>query len=210
MNKIVLLLFISQLLPSSILAENNHSNREKIDKRISIKPVINWSDFKYNSEEERDFWKQIPDWTGIKEVSKFRRDSLGKKINPDSINGYSGHARRIDRDWNLRIIYLVENGWVIKSQSWDLAGNVRTQRHYKAGKLHGLWTGWHGNGAKQIEFSWVNGIPIGRSISWHENGKISETGSYQSGKMHGEWKTYQFDGTEKNRLTYNLGEIVTE
>ena len=45
---------------------------------------------------------------------------------------------------------------------------------------------------------------------WHENGKISETGNYQSGKMHGEWITYQFDGTEKNRLTYNLGEIVSK
>jgi antitoxin component YwqK of YwqJK toxin-antitoxin module len=210
MNKIVLLLFISQFLPPSILGESNQSKSGKIDKTIFTKPAIYWSDFKYNSEEEKNFWKQIPDWSWIKELSKFRRDPLGKKINPDSINGHYGHARRIDRDWNLRIIYLVENGWVIKSQSWDQAGKVRTRRHYKEGKLEGLWTGWHRNGAKQIEFSWGNGYPIGRSISWHENGKISETGNYQSGKMHGEWITYQFDGTEKNRLTYNLGEIVSK
>ena len=186
-------------------SEIKESNQSKV-----IENSLTWNEFAFNSETEKTFWNATIDWTNIEKIPNFPRSSTGEKIDQNSTLGFSGYAKQIHNDWNLRIIYLLKNGWVIKSKSWDQNGKVRTQRHYKNGKLHGSWTGWHENGQKQIEFSWAHGVPVGRSISWHENGKISETGNYQSGKMHGEWITYQFDGTEKDRLSYNLGEIVTE
>ena len=208
-----LLLIYSQVGFSCILPASNNgtlTQQEQSHSGPAIKKQLNWSSFSFYSTQEESFWSGAQDWTGVKQTSKFSRNQKGEQIDNNNTNPYSGYARQIDQEWELRTIILVKNGWVIKTKSWDKLGRPRTQRHYKNGKLHGRWTGWHGNGQKQIEFTWANGVPVGQSISWHENGRISETGSYQSGKMHGEWKTYQFDGTENARLIYNFGKIVSE
>jgi antitoxin component YwqK of YwqJK toxin-antitoxin module len=208
-----LLLIYSQVGFSCILPASNNrtlTQKEQSHSGPAIKKQLNWSSFSFNSTQEESFWAGAQDWTGVMQTSKFSRNQTGEQIDNNNTNPYSGYARQIDQEWELRTIILVKNGWVIKTKSWDKLGRPRTQRHYKNGKLHGRWTGWHGNGQKQIEFTWANGVPVGQSISWHKNGNISETGNYRAGKMHGEWIAYQLDGRVKNRLTYNFGEIITE
>mgnify|MGYP000865311986 FL=1 len=208
-----LLLIYSQLGCFCLLVAGSNgplAQKEKSYAGPAFKKPLTWSNFSFNSTKEEAFWIDSPDWTGIKKIPKFRRNRNGKEIDSNTSNEYSGYARQIDQEWQLRTVFLVKNGWVIKTKSWDKFGRPRTQRYYKNGKLHGPWIGWHENGQKQIEFTWANGVPLGESTSWHQNGNLAKKGQYQKGKMHGEWITYQFDGTEKTRLIYNFGKIVSE
>lgn len=193
-----------------LVANNNGllAQKESSYEGPAFKKPLTWSNFSFNSTKEEAFWIDSPDWTGIKKIPRLRRNRNGKEIDSNTSNEYSGYARQIDQEWQLRTVFLVKNGWVIKTKSWDKAGRPRTQRHYKNGKLHGAWIGWHENGQKQIEFTWANGVPLGESTSWHQNGHLSEKGYYQKGKMHGNWFYYNTDGTEKESISYNLGIMI--
>ena len=55
-------------------------------------------------------------------------------------------------------------------------GQKSSEGTYKAGKMHGLQTGWHKNGQKRLEENFKDGKWHGLVTWWYENGqKKSET-----------------------------------
>ena len=118
---------------------------------VAPKP-LQWSDFRYESPQEKEFWGKIPDWTGIlssgqRSVSivQSRRDANGLPIGADELNGYTGYAKQLIL-LGQRTIYQVQNGWIVRSMSWNKSGQRLVQGTYKAGKLDGAWITYDNTG----------------------------------------------------------------
>ena len=108
-------------------------------------------------------------------------------------------------------------------------GQKSAELNYKAGKMHGLHTGWHENGQKKKEINYKDGKRDGLRTGWHENGQKREEGNFKGGKLMTSvvWKPngkkcphtnladgngivvwYKMNGTEGGRTTFKDGEEV--
>ena len=58
-----------------------------------------WSDFQFNSIAEKDFWRDVTDWSAVKglvnleQIYKVRRDPEGSQIIDPKIKGYTGYMK---------------------------------------------------------------------------------------------------------------------
>ena len=75
-------------------------------------------------------------------------------------------------------------------------GQKEAELNYKAGKMHGLHTGWYENGQKQWEGTSKDGKEDGLSTVWYENGQKKYEGAYEAGKLISE-KSWDEDGKLK-------------
>lgn len=126
-------------------------------------PPPKWSDFKYNSEEEKSFWDSVPS-VGEGNFSKsnsalvfkffpmpyvlpdWRMDSMGGSIDKNSTKiGYSGFLKIIFS--RTRFLAKFSNGKLDKSARWDLNG----QKIYEYIPKDGVAKGWYPNGQKIFE-----------------------------------------------------------
>ena len=75
-------------------------------------------------------------------------------------------------------------------------GQKEAELNYKAGKMHGLHTGWYENGQKQWEGTSKDGKEDGLSTVWYENGQKRFEATYKDGeKISG--KKWDKDGNPK-------------
>ncbi len=58
-----------------------------------------WSDFHFNTSAEKDFWRDVTDWSAVKglvdleQIYKERRDPEGRPIIDPEIKGYTGYMK---------------------------------------------------------------------------------------------------------------------
>ena len=64
---------------------------------------------------------------------------------------------------------------------------------------HGLFRGYHPNGALASEGTYVDGQEQGLWTDYHENGQIAAKGHYDSGKEVGRWEFWNADGSPGER-----------
>ena len=132
---------------------------------------INWNDFKYNSQQEKIFWDQIPIWSIDQNTSiyKNRWAIHGRKLINSQDLGYTGYAKL--QNQKVRHIYRFKNGWATQGKSWNLSGNPITSAEYKMGFLDGAYSEWYDNGQKKFEGNFIRGLAAGKQVGWHANGK---------------------------------------
>ena len=124
---------------------------------------LQWSDFRYESPREKEFWDKIPDWTGILPsgqgsvlVAQNRRDGNGKAMGAGTLNGYTGYAKQLSLP-GQRTIYQVQNGWIVRSMSWNKSGQRLVQGTYKSGKLDGAWITYDNTGKEHTRVNYQAG-----------------------------------------------------
>ena len=193
----------TKIITKSVSDENSSGNDDKlklttIKQRRTIKipprkpvPVLDWSDFTYNSPEEKAFWDKLPDWSDKTLVSlvpaltrpgtSFKRNVLGEAIRGNSSEGYDGYVKK-NRLGGYRTVYQFVNGYAIRSKTWSKDGQKESEINYEKGLQDGLSTSWYENGQKQSETNYKNGKKDGLLTSWYENGQKEREGNYKDGK----------------------------
>jgi len=73
---------------------------------------------------------------------------------------------------------------------WRLYENG-TPRYWgveRAGRLQGVWIGWHDNGTRAIEAEYDADVLHGRFRNWNRDGQLTHEGNHDAtGEMHGTW-----------------------
>ena len=87
-------------------------------------------------------------------------------------------------------------------------GQKKVEKHYKDGKLEGLWTWWHENGKKFHEGKYKGGKRDGHATKWYKNGQKKQEGKYKDGEEDGLWTDWDKDGNITRTDTYKDGEKV--
>jgi hypothetical protein len=66
-----------------------------------------------------------------------------------------------------------------KYTSWYESGQKKSEENYEDGELHGKYTSWYESGQKKSEENYEDGEASGRWFYWNENGKIEAWSSYK-------------------------------
>ena len=106
--------------------------------------------------------------------------------------------------------------------------------HYKDDALHGLLEKWHPNGAKQMQYHYVNGNKVGKGYNWYKSGKLMQEMTFDkgnlqlgknyyengqlaqvipydaNGKMHGESIEYTEAGEIKRKVVFEHGKEISK
>ena len=170
-----------------------------------------WSDFKYNSPEEKAFWGTVREWTNILHIPNERRDSNGIIIGRNSPYGFTGYIKTMAGD--NRIIFQISDGWVIRLKAYYSNGQNIYVQHWKAGQLHGLHTWWYENGRKMKEVNYRGGKKEGLFTNWYKNGQKEGEANYKDGKEDGIITVWYDNGQKQWEGNFNDGErngFITE
>jgi antitoxin component YwqK of YwqJK toxin-antitoxin module len=100
----------------------------------------------------------------------------------------------------------------------SLAGPQRVVENYDSGQERsesyvlgdgtkiGVWTVWHENGQKWMEYEYRNGLMDGPFLKWYPNGQKRTVGEYRGGKKEGAWTAWYeaggLDGVEVSGLMW--------
>ncbi|SVE44358.1 uncharacterized protein METZ01_LOCUS497212, partial [marine metagenome] len=88
----------------------------------------------------------------------------------------------------------------------DAYGQYALKAKLKNGRFHGYSIGWHENGQKEFEGTFIHGELDGETISWNANGQITAQANLKEGKLvTGVIRTYFdktlfYDGKIQNQL----------
>jgi antitoxin component YwqK of YwqJK toxin-antitoxin module len=182
--------------------------RTRIPSPFPRKP-LDWSDFIYRSEQEKEFWEKLPDWSSIKEIASKPRDKNGEALPNDTVPGYTGYAKW--RDHSHRMIFRLENGWTNKEMTWYRSGEKTSQISYLGGKRNGPALTWHQrrfrpprNVRLSIPSPQSKPTPTKQASGWKDQNKKSE-GNYKDDKKHGLWNFYDYEGNKSYSHTYAEG-----
>lgn len=99
-----------------------------------------------------------------------------------------------------------------KKTYWS-KGVVKSETHYKDGKIHGTYMAWFPNGKKEMEFHYNNGALDGVSKIWHYSGHLKSEENYCMGKKCGTFTYYKYNGLLERRMNYEndtLNGLFTE
>ena len=189
-----------------------------------------WSDFQFNSTAEKDFWRDVTDWSAVKglvnlaQIYKVRRDPKGNPIIDPKIKGFTGYMKI--KIGELRTICRIVNGWVTQAKTFHLSGQLLVSSNWKNGKQdgrcfiwykngikksdanylnglrHGLLSVWYENGSRKAELIWKNGKQDGITMGWNNKGIMIAKSSWKDGEMNGENLTWYQSGIQKSKGTF--------
>jgi antitoxin component YwqK of YwqJK toxin-antitoxin module len=133
------------------------------------RPLPRWSDFKYDSDEEKAFWEKLPhqaEGSGNRAIWKnhLKLNAHGEKIDSNSTYGYNGYVKTKTR--KNRTIYQFVNGYAVRSKSWNHEGQKISEKSYMDGKLHGLSINWHKDQNKIEQTTYIEGS-ISKIVMWN-------------------------------------------
>ena len=201
-----------KIIPKSVADENSNKPKAGVRKIVTssgrtitiIPPRISldWSDFRYNSPEEKAFWDKLPDWSktgSSRSLYSSKRNAKGEAIESNSSEGFNGYAKR--KSFYERTVYQFVDGYAVREKSWYENGQKKWEINYKDGKQHGVDTAWDENGQKKWEKYYKDGKNDGLSTSWYENGQMKEEGNYKDGYFDGLYTTWYENGQKKEEGT---------
>ena len=189
-----------------------------------------WSDFIYDSPEEKAFWDKLPDWSskGLSFTNfRFKRNARGETIESNSSEGYNGYVKCTHWLVPHRTLYQFVDGYVVKEKLWNNKGHKRWENTYKEGKLDGLHTEWYLNGQKRYELNYKDDklctakvwLPDGKDclkakiidgngvvVYYYENGQKQREHNYKNGKKHGLSTEWYENGKKKTEDNWKDGE----
>ena len=212
----------TKIIPKSVSDENSSKPKATITPKLPnwlLPKEIDWSDFTYNSPEEKAFWDELPDWSGkilvgewnsnpfIRGPDGFRRNAQGEIIKSNSSEGFNGYVKRGNNGY--RTIYQFVDGYAVRSKSWWKDGRKWKELDYKEGKQDGLETVWGGNGQKIAKGNYKNVQKHGLETWWYDNGQKKSERNYKDGKLHGlsiKWFN-KYDPGDRREEYYKDGKL---
>ena len=181
--------------PPSLVSDKNSSKLET-GKQISVNLIrksrlpippprltnlLDWSDFTYNSPEEKAFWDKLPDWSN-RRLSltnfRFKRNARGETIDSNSSEGFNGYVKQ-KGIWNRRTTYHFVDGYAVRGKTWFKSGQKERETNYKNGVLHGPSTHWYANGQKREQGNHKDDQRSGLWTEWYENGQKKSEKNYK-------------------------------
>ena len=176
-----------------------------------------WSDFTYNSSEEKDYWDKLPEkkdklngWIFIFKIKLSRQDVSNQWVGIDhnfseGFNGYIKSRTFFACSFPFRTIYHFVDGYLVREKSWYINGQDFNDRKYKTVSSttfrDGLQTTWYENGQTKLNYNYEDGKLDGLQTTWYENGQISFRGTWINGKLDGIGAEWYENG--QTRLNYN-------
>ena len=168
-----------------------------------------WSKFKYNSPEEKEYWDKLPDWSDkFKNYynQTYNRNTIGESLSGQRpIPMFRGGYYVKSGDYCTRTILEYFRGYIVRSKTLFYNGQNQEQCNYKMGKLHGLRIKWYHNGQKQEQGNYKEGGKEGLWEKWHYNGQKLEEGNYKEGKKEGLWEEWHYNGQKERECNYKKG-----
>ena len=165
-----------------------------------------WSKFKYNSPEEKEYWDKLPDWRDKFEIyynRTYKIKSIGEFPNYRPMKGFSGYVK--SGDYCTRTILEYFRGYIVRSKSLFYNGQNQEQCNYKMGKLHGLSMKWYHNGQKQEEGNYEEGKKEGLWEKWYYDGQKKEESNYKEGMKDGLVSIWNYRGQKQEEYNYKKG-----
>ena len=203
------------VFPPSPLGETPRPN---LNKKIS-----KWSDFTYNSPEEKVFWDKLPDWSESRLIGinaddwserrplviprrigipnrntdmwyYKKRNALGERIEHNSTEGFSGYVKKKSR-------FTIPKGPpLIFTRKTPLRSIYKFVDGYPVrGKS------WHCNGQKSSEGKFKDGSYDGLWTNWYESGQKRRELNYKDGQKHGLAAEWWPNGQKSAEQTYKDG-----
>ena len=120
-----------KIIPKSVADENSSKPKVTPELPIWLTNMLDWTDFTYNSPEEKMFWDELPDWSGkilwqdsnpfqfVLRPDEFRRNAQGETIESNSLEGFNGYVKQ--KILGRRTIYQFVDGYAegkILVQEW--------------------------------------------------------------------------------------------
>ena len=179
-----------------------------------------WSDFTYNSPEEKEYWDKLPEWKSDQKEdledfwmmvsSHGKLNSLGELIDSNSSEGYNGYVKNSTA--NNRTIEHYIDGYLVRRKSWYMNGREMADENYKGGSnirptRDGIQITWDENGQKKVEKNCKDGKPDGSWTEWYENGHMKVEKNYRVGKPDGSWTEWYENGQMKVSENYEVGKL---
>lgn len=143
------------------------------EKVLPKAPTPKWSDFKYNSEEEKEFWDKLPDWTTNRAFNtpRTRKNGGGETIDKNSSEGFDGYVKYNSESY--RTIYQFVDGYTSRWKSWFKSGKQMGEGKFLKENRDGTWNECYENGQKKSERNYKDGKVSGNAQFWTEDGKPS-------------------------------------
>ncbi len=91
------------------------------------------------------------------------------------------------------------------SASWNEAGTLVAIGLFDHGKMEGVWSYFHPDGAKASQTSYHLGNQHGPTVSWYPDGTKNAEGNYLDGRPDGTFTVWGPDGKELGRFTMTDG-----
>ncbi|GLR19917.1 toxin-antitoxin system YwqK family antitoxin [Portibacter lacus] len=107
-------------------------------------------------------------------------------------------------------IYLVENYSEDNLEGTSLSffeDGSKVQQEWKHNKLNGKSVAWFGNGQKEKEETFIDGVLNGKKYEWYENGLLKLDQNFIQGIQTGDCLLYLNNGLLKRRKTYVNGKV---
>ena len=193
------------------LVSDKNSSKPSVVSTPPLSLANQWSDFIYDSPEEKAFWDKLPDWSskGLLFTNfRFKRNALGETIESNSSEGFDGYVKChkwVTFDLGYRTLYQFVDGYVVKEKSWSNKGQKKRENTYKEGKFDGLHTEWYFNGQKKSEGNYKDGKRDGPSTGWYENGQKKSEANYKEGKLDGLLTDWHDNGQKFLEENYKNG-----
>ena len=206
----------TKIIPKSVSDENSSKPKVKsrprlpnwILKRNSYKS-LDWSDFTYNSPEEKVFWDDLLELKSDVQVENFnpfnptkftyKINARGQAIGSNSSEGFNGYIKK--KGGNIRTVYKFVDGHAVRGKSWFQSGQKAKEVTYKGEKANGLHAKWYENGQKENELNYKDGFLDGLQTNWYENGQKKWEGNYKDGYFYGLYTTWYENGQKKEEGT---------
>lgn len=187
---------IQEILDGEIV---DHVARDRLGRRHGVS--VRYSKKKLKS--TVDFIMDIKD--GLTSVY----DGVSTRIMPFK-NGYRhGQTTLIDVDGTIHYYSHVEDVSCGIQRDYARDGMCFLQEIDNA-KRHGLYVGWHANGARSCMVRYVHGNRDGKDITWANNGCKTSEIHHQNKRLHGSYKTWNpMTGDLIDDVNYTNGDLVT-
>jgi len=92
----------------------------------------------------------------------------------------------------------------VKKEYWG-EGKLKSEKHYKDGKIDGFFTIWHKNGKKHYKTHFKADKKDGPSAAWYPNGEKRYEKNYKHGREHGRFTIWYQNGQKEWEAHYKNG-----
>lgn len=96
---------------------------------------------------------------------------------------YNGTAVKHMEGKESCMLYIIENGIIIKRWGFFSNGNLSREEYFKEGLPHGLCIQYFENGRKSSEINYKSGVLHGNSNKWAKDGSVLRLAKYNLGNL---------------------------
>lgn len=197
-----------------------------IEARKSLVRFYHWSDFVYASDEEKKFWDELPDWSGVTKAVPVTNQPPQTESKPSG-GFFSIFKRRpaeskpaavITRNvkagaFDIPLARRDENGTILLEENATGYSGFAKYKFFAFRTLYEVKNGWvkhmktwYPDGQQKEDHNYRNGFQHGPYQHWYENGQLEKFGNNRDGKPDGPFSMWYENGQKWIEQNYLNGE----